>query len=307
MSSMTLVVMAAGIGSRYGGLKQVDPVGPSGEIVIDYSVYDALKAGFDKVVFIIRKDIESVFREKIGRNVEKRVDTAYVFQSLDQLPPGFEIPAGRVKPWGTAQAILAARDEVPGAFAAVNADDFYGRTAFSTLAAYMKTPKPAGPTAEYAMIGYILDNTLSDHGHVARGICEADPDGCLMSIAERLRVQRFSEGPRYAESGEDWIALDPDCLVSMNMWGFTPDLFRELEIRFPLFLESRGAASIKAEFLIPEVVGDLVRGGQARVKILPTREKWFGVTYPEDMPLVRRAVRRLVDEGLYPEKLWAQT
>lgn len=299
--------MAAGIGSRYGGLKQVDPVGPSGEIVIDYSVYDALKAGFDKVVFIIRRDIENIFREKIGRNVEKRVDTAYVFQSLDQIPPGFSIPPGRVKPWGTAQAILAARHEVPGPFAAVNADDFYGRTAFSTLASHMKRVRPAGPTAEYAMIGYVLDNTLSDHGHVARGVCEADANGWLKAIAERLRIQRFPEGPRYTETGEEWIDLDPGCLVSMNMWGFTPDIFSELETRFPAFLESRGMSSLKAEFLIPEVVGDLVREGKARIKILPTREKWFGVTYPEDMPMVRQAVLRLVREGLYPESLWDVT
>jgi hypothetical protein len=306
MSSLTLVVMAAGIGSRYRGLKQIDPVGPHGEIVIHYSVFDALRAGFGRVVFIIRRDFEADFRDKIGREVERLAETAYVFQSLDQVPSGFPIPEGRTKPWGTAQAILACREAVRTPFLVINADDFYGRTAFEAMAQYLRqVPSPAGGRPpEYAMIGYRLANTLSEHGHVARGVCTATEDGYLVGIRELLKVRKSPESIQHTENGTDWLPLDGESWTSMNCWGFTPSLFAELEDRFPRFLRSIGSSLLKAEFLIPEVVGELVREGKARVRILPTRERWFGVTYPEDRPAFQAAIRDLIDKGAYPHRLW---
>lgn len=305
MASLTLVVMAAGIGSRYGGLKQIDPVGPSGEVVLDYSVYDALRAGFDRVVFIIRKDIEDAFRDRIGRRVERAVETAYVQQSLDQVPPGFAVPAERKKPWGTGQAILACRDAVSTPFLAVNADDYYGRTAFEAMAGYLGRPPRNGARSEFGMVGYRLENTLSEHGTVARGVCEATADGYLVGIRELLKIKRFPDGIKHTENDVDWTGLDPASWTSMNCWGFTPVLFDELERRFPEFLRRNEDRIVKAEFLIPEVVGELIREGRARVRILPTRERWFGVTYPEDRPLFKSAILALVEAGVYPRDLWA--
>ena len=305
MASLTLVVMAAGIGSRYGGLKQIDPVGPAGEVVLDYSVYDAVRAGFDRVVFIIRADIEDAFRERIGRRVERAVETAYVLQSLDQVPAGFAVPPGRKKPWGTAQAILACKDAVASPFVAVNADDYYGRTAFEARAGYLGRPGAAGARGEYAMVGYRLENTLSEHGTVARGVCRASAEGELVGIRELLKIKRFPDGIKHTENDVDWLPLDAASWTSMNFWGFTPDLFGELERRFPAFLETSAARIDKAEFLIPEVVGELIREKRARVRVLPTRERWFGVTYPEDRPLFQAAIRGLIDGGVYPRELWA--
>ncbi|HPW17535.1 MAG TPA: nucleotidyltransferase [Candidatus Aminicenantes bacterium] len=304
MATLTLVVMAAGIGSRYGGLKQIDPVGPSGEVVLDYSVYDALRAGFDRIVFVIRRDIEEAFRERIGRRIEAAAETAYVFQSLDLLPPGFSVPEGRKKPWGTAQAVLACRGEVSTPFLAINADDYYGRTAYKAMAAYLagKTGGGAGP--EFAMVGYRLENTLSEHGTVARGVCTATADGFLVGIRELLKIRRFPDGIMHTENDVDWLPLAPDSWTSMNFWGFTPALFGELERRFPAFLRAREGRIDKAEFLIPEVVGEIVREKKARVRILPTLERWFGVTYPEDRPAFRRSVLALVEAGAYPRDLW---
>jgi len=304
MASLTLVVMAAGIGSRYGGLKQIDPVGPNGEIVIDYSIYDALRAGFDKVVFIIRREIEDAFRRQVGRTVEDRVETAYVFQELTPLPEGFHLPPGRTKPWGTAHAILRAKDEVRTPFAAINADDYYGRTAFGSMAVHMRKAADTPAFYDYAMVGYILENTLSEHGHVARGVCAADSEGHLVDVCERRKVQRFEDGIRYTENGRDWIDISAESVVSMNIWGFTPSIFGELEARFPVFLRANEPSIIKAEFLIPEVVGSLVREKKARVKVLSNSERWYGVTYPEDRPRVQAAIRELVARGLYPKNLW---
>ena len=238
MASLTLVVMAAGIGSRYGGLKQIDPVGPNGEIVIDYSIYDALRAGFDKVVFIIRREIEDAFRKQVGRTVEGRVETAYVFQELTPLPEGFHLPPGRTKPWGTAHAILRAKDEVRTPFVAINADDYYGRTAFGSMAVHMRKAADTPAFYDYAMVGYVLENTLSEHGHVARGVCAADCEGYLVDVCERRKVQRFENGIRYTENGRDWIDISAESVVSMNIWGFTPSIFGELETRFPVFLRA---------------------------------------------------------------------
>ncbi len=305
MASLTLVVMAAGIGSRYGGLKQVDPVGPSGEVVLDYSVYDAIRSGFDRIVFILRKDIEADFRARIGRRIERAADTAYVFQSLDQVPPGFRVPEGRKKPWGTAQALLASKDAVTTPFLAVNADDYYGRMAFEAMAAYLGGRPPGGTIPKFAMVGYRLENTLSEYGTVARGVCEATADGDLLGIRELLKIKRFPDGIKHTENDVDWTPLDPASWTSMNCWGFTPALFAELESRFPEFLRRNAAKALKAEFLIPEVVGELIREKRARVRVLPTRERWFGVTYPQDRPLFRTAILELIDRGAYPRDLWA--
>ena len=305
MSSLALVVMAAGVGSRYGGLKQIDPVGPSGETVLDYSVYDALRAGFDRVVFIIRKDIEDAFREKIGRRLERAVDTAYVFQSLDQVPPGVHVPEERKKPWGTAQAILSCKDTVRTPFLATNADDYYGRTAFEAMAGYLGRETGGNGGHEFAMVGYRLANTLSEHGTVARGVCTATAEGYLVGIRELLKIRKFPDGVKHTENGVDWIPLDPGSWTSMNFWGFTTGLFAELEARFPAFLLANAAIIQKAEFLIPEVVGALLRESLARVRILPTRERWFGVTYPEDRPAFQAAILELIEAGFYPRDLWS--
>lgn len=304
MADPTLVIMAAGIGSRYGGLKQVDPVGPNDEIIIDYSVFDARRAGFGKVVFIIRRDIEAIFRERVGRRIERQFDVAYVFQEATDLPAGFDLPAGRTKPWGTGHAVLCCRQAVAGPLAVINADDFYGAGAFHTLAAFLRQT-PASPD-DYALVGYVLANTLSEHGHVARGVCQVGEDGYLIDLNERLRIERRPEGVAYTENGSDWVPLAANSPVSMNMWGFAPSIFDHLAARFPVFLRQALATNpLKAEFLLPSIAGDMVREGVARVKVLPTDEYWFGVTYQEDRPRVQAAVRRLVERGCYPERLWA--
>ncbi len=304
MASLTLVVMAAGLGSRYGGLKQIDPVGPHGEILLDYSVYDALRAGFDKVAFIIRRDIEAEFRRRVGRRIERRVETAYVFQELDRLPAGFQLPPERRKPWGTGHAILLCREAVTTPFAAINADDLYGRTPYEAMAGYLRGARDGSNGYAYAMAGYILRNTLSEFGHVARAVCRTTADGCLADARELLKIQLFPDGVKHTEDGATWLPLDPESIVSLNFWGFTTSLFDELEARFPRFLEERRADLLKAEFLIPEVVGALVREGKARVAVLPVSEKWHGVTYPEDKPRVQAAVRELIARGIYPDELW---
>lgn len=306
MSDPALVIMAAGIGSRYGGLKQVDPVGPHGEIIIDYSVYDALEAGFGKVVFIIRRDIEDVFRERVGRRIEPHAEVAYVFQELTDLPAGFELPAGRAKPWGTGHALLCCRNAVAGPMAAINADDFYGAGAFAVLAAFLRQAQDRDGVNDYALVGYVLEKTLSEHGHVARGVCDVGEDGFLIDLNERLRIERRPEGIAYTENDADWTPLAASSPVSMNMWGFTQSIFTELDARFPVFLRKILAANpLKGEFLLPNIVGEMVRTGVARVRVLPTDERWFGVTYQDDRPRVQAAVRRLIESGRYPERLWA--
>ncbi len=301
-----LIIMAAGIGSRYGGLKQVDPIGPNGEIVIDYAVYDALRAGFGKVVFLIRKDLEEIFRERVGRKVEQRVDTEYVFQEIDRIPAGFSIPAERKKPWGTGHAVLSCMSAVDRPFAVINADDFYGQGAFQALADYLRQARDplAGPY-NYSMVGYTLSNTLSEYGSVARGICQVTEDRFLAGIQERTRIERCDGQVKYTENGEDWFPLPPESIVSMNIWGFTPSFFTELQARFPIFLEQNRHNLLKAEFYLPEVVNQLLNEKKARVKVLLTGEKWFGVTYPQDRPYVQEAIRNLIRQGVYPENLWA--
>ncbi len=303
MRDTALIVMAAGIGSRYGGLKQIDPVGPGGEKIVDYSVYDARRAGFRQVVFVIRKEMEADFREHIGRQIEEQIETSYVYQELAPLPEGFTVPEGRVKPWGTAHAVAACREAVRTPFAVINADDFYGPSAFRVLGEFLQKAEDAEGVPEYCLIGYLLANTLSEHGHVSRGVCEVGPDGTLRTIRERVRIQRFEDAIRHTEDGEHWIDLPADSVVSMNMWGFTPSLFEELDTGFVEFLKARGS-DLKAEYFLPERVGELVAAGRARVKVLRTGERWFGITYKEDKPVVERAVRGLVEQGVYPPTLW---
>jgi len=298
----TLAVMAAGIGSRYGGLKQIEPVGPSGEIVIDYSIYDAIRAGFGRVVFIIRRDIEAAFRAISDAHFAGRIACDYVFQELDRLPPGFAAPPGRVKPWGTGHALLMCREAVREPFAAINADDFYGRRSFAALAEYLRGVRP--DSTDYALVGFTLRNTLSEHGSVARGVCAADERGRLTSIVERLKIEKAGDGARYEENGE-WRPLTGDEPVSMNMWAFTPRLFESLEAGFRRFLPG-ALAQPKAEFLIPTHVGGEVAAGRATVRVLETPEQWLGVTYPEDKPAVAAGIRERIARGEYPANLWAE-
>jgi hypothetical protein len=297
-SSPTLLVLAAGMGSRYGGLKQIDPVGPAGETIIDYSIFDALRAGFGKLVFVIRKDIEEAFREIVGSRFEKRVAVDYVFQSLEAIPPRFSVPAGRTKPWGTTQAILCAADAIHEPFAAINADDFYGAGGYRELARHLTSGSP-----DYAMVGFVLRNTLSDFGSVARGVCQVSPEGYLKNIVELTKIERDGNGARNTDPAGNVTTLSGDEPVSMNMWAFRPRVFGQLRERFEQFLESHAGDS-KAECYIPMTVGELVRAGEARVIVLRSCDPWFGVTYREDRPRVVESIRRLIAAGAYPEKLW---
>jgi UTP-glucose-1-phosphate uridylyltransferase len=304
MFKPTIVVMAAGIGSRYGGLKQIDPIGPNGEIIIDYSIYDALNAGFRKVVFVIKEDIEEAFRARMRLTVEQNCETAYVLQALDDLPDDFQVPPTRKKPWGTGHAILSCRNAVDSPFAVINADDFYGPSSYQTLFRYLYENRNHADHRDYCMIGFVLKNTLTDHGHVARGVCTVDQDGYLVEITERTRIEKSGEVAIYAQDDERWVEIANESIVSMNMWGFTPSLFSELQSRFPRFLRENGNNIDRAEFYLPSVVGDLVREKRATVKVLPTNERWFGVTYRQDRPQVRQAIRTLTRRCVYPEDLW---
>jgi hypothetical protein len=294
-----LLVLAAGMGSRYGGLKQVDPVGPGGETIIDYSIFDALRAGFGRVVFVIRKDIEAQFREVVGARFETRLPVDYAFQELNKLPGGFTVPDGRTKPWGTTHAILMAADVIREPFAAINADDFYGRQSYELLAQHLTSGTP-----DYAMVGFILRNTLSDFGSVARGICRVDGGQYLQSVVELTKIERDGGGAKDTSSSGTVTKLTGEEPVSMNMWGFTPALFPQIGARFEAFLQQSGR-ELKSECYIPNTVGELVAAGEARVKVLRTGAAWFGVTYREDRPRVVQSVRELVGRGDYPEKLWA--
>ncbi len=304
MQKPALVVMAAGMGSRYGGLKQIDPVGRHGEIIMDYSLYDALEAGFEKVVFIINHRIEKDFYDVIGRRAEKHMEVRYVFQQPDaMLPAGFTVPEGREKPWGTAHALLCCKNDVNEPFAAINADDYYGKRAFSVLYDYLKNAKD-GEKADFSMVGYLAKNTLTEHGSVARGVCEVDQKGELVNIVERLKIYKTPEGPAYTEDdGKTFVHFPEDNLVSMNFFGFTPSLFPALEARFPAFLtEAIEKNPLKGEFLIPQEVGRMLQAGKASVRVLSSPDRWYGVTYREDKPEVMQALNDLTDAGAYPDK-----
>jgi UTP-glucose-1-phosphate uridylyltransferase len=300
----TLVVLAAGMGSRYGGLKQVDPVGPSGEAILDYSVFDAHRAGFGKVVFIIRKDFEAEFREKVGAKYEGILPVEYCFQDINDIPAPFTVPTDRSKPWGTAHAIRAARDVVKEPFAAINADDFYGRDAFAKLAAFLQQSVADDGKFHFAMVGYKLDLTLSDNGSVARGICQVE-GGKLVSVTEMTKLVRVPGGAENREDEANPVKLTGEERASMNLWGFTPGLFAALEERFPAWLE-KNASAAKSEWYIPFVVDELIHEGKADVEVLPTDSNWFGVTYREDKPFVMSEIGKLVAAGEYPQSLLAK-
>ena len=299
MSKPTLLVLAAGMGSRYGGLKQIDPVGPAGETIIDYSIFDAMRAGFGKLVFVIRKEIEPQFREVVGSRFEKRIAVEYVFQELDKLPAGFSLPAGRTKPWGTTHAILMAENAIKEPFAAINADDFYGRNAYSVLAKHLTSG-----TSDYAMVGFVLKNTLSDNGSVARGVSQTDAKKYLTSIVEMMKIERDGARAKNTDAEGKVTQLTGKEAVSMNFWGFTPALFPQIKVIFENFLRKSGG-ELKSECYIPNTVGELVATGQAKVKVLRSPDSWFGVTYREDRPQVVESIRKLIAKGEYPEKLWA--
>lgn len=294
----SLVVLAAGIGRRYGGLKQMEPVGPSGEFIIDYSVFDAVRAGFEKVVFVIRRDIEAAFRETLGSRLEPHVSVSYVFQELSDLPAGFSLPPQREKPWGTAHALLACAQSVDGPFAVINADDFYGRESYAMLARFLDDT--AEDSARYAMVGFRLLHTLSDHGHVARGICTVDAEGDLDTIVERTRIVKKTDGAWCEEQ-----ALTGDELVSMNLWGFKPSVFGALSMQFAEFLQAHGGDP-NAEFFIPSVVNTLMGDGRVTVRVLTTGSRWFGVTYKPERAVVEAAIGRMVAAGEYPVNLWGR-
>jgi len=298
LSYTTLVVMAAGMGSRYGGIKQLEAVGPNGEIIMDYSVYDAMQAGFNKVVFIIRRDIEEDFREIIGNRMEKRVKVEYVFQELDALPDGYKPRPGRTKPWGTGHAILCCKDVVDEPFIVINADDYYGKEAYRLIYDYINSSRHEPDM--YCMAGFILGNTLSENGAVTRGVCRTDSDGFLVDIVETSGIVRENDHAKaQGRNGED-IRIALDSVVSMNMWGFKPSLFKELEKGFNEFLAGISPDDVKKEYLLPDVVGKLVHDKKAKVKVLATTDRWFGVTYKEDKASVVNAIKELVDKGAYP-------
>jgi len=304
MSKPALVVLAAGIGSRYGGLKQIDPVGPNGELIIDYSIYDALRAGFGKVIFVINERIEEAFRERIGKTIERQCETVYVRQKLEDVPPGFQVPANRHKPWGTGHATLVCMDVVDRNLAVINADDFYGHTSYEVLHDYLSRARDHAAVYDYCMVGFSLLNTLTEYGHVARGVCSVDEDGFLIEIHERTRIQQFGGVAKYTADGETWIEIPHEGVASMNIWGFTLGVFAELKARFAWFLQENATNIEKAEFFLSEVVGDMVQEGKARVRVLPTTERWFGVTYQQDRPRVRQGIQDLIRQGVYPANLW---
>ena len=299
MASPTLLVLAAGMGNRYGGLKQIDPIGPGGETIMDYSIYDALRAGFGKLVFVIRKDIELQFKEAVGSRFEKRMPVEYVFQELDKLPTGFSVPAGRTKPWGTMHAILMAASAIDEPFAVINADDYYGPEGYRALAQHLQ----AG-TMDYAMVGFVLRNTLSDFGPVSRGVCQVSDDDFLESVVELTNVERDGAYARNIDMAGQMTRLTGNEVASMNMWGFTPRVFGQLGEHFQKFLE-RSVSDVQSESYLPSMVNDLVVAGQARVKVLRTQDSWGGITYRADRPRIAENIRRLIENGTYPKSLWS--
>ena len=306
MEKPVLVVMAAGMGSRYGGMKQIDPVGPSGQVIIDYSLYDARRAGFETVIFVIKHEIEDAFKAAIGDRVSKVMKVEYAFQQLEELPAGFAVPEGRAKPWGTCHAVLAAKHLIHGPFAVINADDYYGPEAFQVIYDYLSTHQD-GEVYDYCMVSYLLKNTVSENGSVARGVCEANPDGTLAAVAERTCIETYPGGIHFTENGGDtWQDLAPDTPVSMNLWGFGQSFLEEAEARFAGWLsENLPKNPLKCEYFLPLVVSELLAEGKATVKLLHSTDKWYGVTYREDKPVVVNAIAQKIADGLYPADLWA--
>lgn len=304
MSRATLVVMAAGIGSRFGGgIKQLEPVGPNGEIIMDYSIYDAIEAGFDKVVFVIRRDLEADFKEVIGNRIEKVIDVAYAYQEVDDIPEPFRSRfSERTKPWGTGQAILCCKDVVDSPFLVINADDYYGKQAFAEAYGYL-TKEVENPIMEICMVGFVLKNTLSDNGTVTRGICKVNDEHMLVKIVETQNIEKTEDGA--VVRGETGVEkVDVNSPVSMNMWGLRPEFFQILEVGFEGFLKGLDKTNLKAEYLLPTIIGGLLEEGKVSVKVLESKDKWFGVTYKEDKEDVVASIRDLIDAGVYPEELF---
>lgn len=304
MNEPILVILAAGMGSRYGGLKQMDPIGPSGEVILDYSIFDARRAGFKRVLFLIKREIEADFKQMIGKHIEPYMEVMYAYQQLDMIPAGCQIPEGRVKPWGTGHAVLCCKELIDAPFLVINADDYYGadayRVAYETLSTLQDDDK-----ARYFMVGYELKNTLTENGSVARGVCSVDSEGCLTTVTERTHIIGSCDGPMYTEDGEIYHRLPENAPVSMNMFGFTPSLLKEMERTFPVFLkETVPGNPMKAEYFLPGVVNAMLDRGTASVQVLKCTDRWYGVTYREDKPMVMDALKRMADEGKYPTPLW---
>lgn len=297
--------MAAGMGSRYGGLKQIDPVDDLGNLIIDFSIYDAWKAGFKKIIFIIKKEIEQEFKDRIGNRIGDFLNVEYVYQELDHLPAGHIVPPGRKKPWGTGHAILCCMDKIDGPFAVINADDYYGKEAFKMIYGALTTAQD-DVKYRYTMVGYLLENTLTDHGYVARGVCEMNGAGKLIGIQERTHIEKRGQEAAYTEDeGKTWATLSGEATVSMNLWGFTNSIFAELNNRFQVFLEKAVLENpLKCEYFLPEVVGELLKENKAEITVLPSKDKWYGVTYKEDKKTVVNAIKEFRARGLYPDRLW---
>lgn len=306
MKKTTLVVMAAGMGSRYGGLKQIDPIGPGGEIILDYSVFDAAQAGFDRVIFVIKKEIEEDFKKITEGRFDGRIDVEYAFQDMYDIPEKFSVPEGRVKPWGTGQAVLACRRLIDGPFAVINADDYYGKETFRLIHEELVKEKAAEGKYDFCMVGFRVENTLTENGSVARGVCQTNSEGYLTDIVERTKIAINSGKIQYTEdNGESWTDIPEGTTVSMNCWGFSPEMIKELEDRFSAFLEKGLRENpLKCEYFLPFVVDELLKENKAQVKVLQTTEKWYGVTYKEDRESVTEALREKLSAGIYPEKLW---
>lgn len=301
---MTLLILAAGMGSRYGGLKQIDPIGPSGEFIVDYSIYDAMKAGFDKVVFVIKEENLDIFRDTIGKRIEKHIKVEYVFQKIQNIPEGKTVPEGRVKPWGTGHAVLAAADNINDSFVVINSDDFYGRDSFLKLGDFLRSNTGRQTVNHFSMAGFILENTITENGHVSRGVCETDNNGFLTKVTERTKIQRNGNDIQYFEN-DLWTTLSENSIVSMNCWAFTPEIFVHLKTLFEDFFENaEDKDMLKAEFYLPFAVQDMISHGICDVSVLRTTSKWYGVTYREDRDSVVNAIKAMVDNGVYPEKLW---
>lgn len=302
---MTLVILAAGMGSRYGGLKQLDPMNDAGNFIIDFSIYDAIKAGFNKVVFIIKEENLALFRETIGNRIAEKIEVSYAFQKLDMLPAGYTAPEGRSKPLGTAHAIYCVKDLVKENFAVINADDFYGRDTFMQLSNHLKNANCEGGVAHHCMVGFAVGNTLTENGTVSRGQCEVGEDGILKSVTERTKIIKKEDCAAYLDDdGETWVDMPFDTIVSMNCWGFTPEFFNHLEEGLVNFLDTIDANPLKAEFYLPTAVDNQQKSGVCDVKVYPTVSVWQGVTYPEDKERVKSALRAMIDAGEYPERLW---
>ena len=302
----TLFLLAAGMGSRYGGLKQLDGLGPHGETIMDYSIYDAIHAGFGKLVFVIRKDFEQDFREKVVSKYQGHLPVEVVFQSLEDLPSGFTVPEGRTKPWGTNHAVLMGKEAIKEPFAVINCDDFYGRDSFQVMGKYLSS-LAEGSANKYAMVGFRVGNTLSESGSVSRGVCSTDEKGFLTTVVERTKIERKADGEvKYLEDdGETWTAIPETTPVSMNFWGFTPDYFTYSQDYFKYFLGLESTkTNLKAEFFIPLMIDKLIKEGTATVEVLDTTSKWFGVTYPEDRPDTVAKIQQLIDDGVYPDRLF---